>query len=314
MHSDVFYEFDAFAESVRDVDSKMMLRNPKRRIWRHSSVNLDGVGVQFGQMGSGNLAQGQLRSDGYLLYVPITETLEYSTNGLVLKKDSFAILEPGCEFCISTKVEHDWCGVFIPTHMLASAGAIVESPSLKRRTLRVTPPNRQVINQIRDSVSQIMTAGANCPQFESTTAASFAAAELLRVASLVVGGQADEPKLKPNGRPKLPREEIIRRSQALLAERNNQPVLVTDLAVAAGVSERTLRKAFQDYFGLGPVRYMQLIRLHQVYRALSAADAEGVSVSEVIARHGEWDFGRFASRYRRLFGELPSETLRTKKS
>jgi len=54
MQSDVFCEFNAFAESVRDVDSKMMLRNPKRRIWRHSSVNLDGVGVQFGQMGSGN--------------------------------------------------------------------------------------------------------------------------------------------------------------------------------------------------------------------------------------------------------------------
>ena len=311
MQSEVFHEFDAFAESVRDVDSKMMLRNPKRRIWRHSSVNLDGVAVQLGQMGSGNLAQGQLRSDGYLLYVPITETLEYSTNGVVLKKDSFAILEPGCEFCISTKVEHDWCGVFIPTHMLARAGADVESSGSTRRTLRVAAPNRQVIDQIRDTVSQIMTAGANCPHFESTTAASFAAAELLKVASIVVGGQADEPK--PHGRPRLPREEIIRRSQALLAERDGGPALVTELAAASGVSERTLRKAFQDYYGLGPVRYMQLIRLHQVYRVLSAADAEEVSVSEVIARHGEWDFGRFASRYRRLFGELPSETLRAKR-
>ena len=64
---------------------------------------------------------------------------------------------------------------------------------------------------------------------------------------------------------------------------------------------------------MGPVRFMQLIRLHQVDRVLSAADAEAVSVSEVIAGQGEWDFGRFASRYRRLFGELPSETLRTKK-
>ena len=171
--------------------------------------------------------------------------------------------------------------------------------------------DRQFVDQVRESVQQIMTAGAICPHFESTTAASFAAAELLKVASMVVGGQADEPK--PNGRPRRPREEIIRRSQALLAERDGEPARVTELAAAAGVSERTLRQAFQDYYGLGPVRYLQLMRLNQVHRVLSAADAEEVSVSEAIARHGEWDFGRFASRYRRQFGELPSETLRAKR-
>ena len=121
MQSEVFHEFDAFAASVRDVDSKMMLRNPRRRVWCHSSINLDGVDVQLGQMGSGNVAQGQLHSGGYLLYVPITETLEYLVNGTVLKKDCIAIMEPGCEFCISTKVEHDWCGVFIPTFALRSS-------------------------------------------------------------------------------------------------------------------------------------------------------------------------------------------------
>jgi hypothetical protein len=56
------------------------------------------------------------------------------------------------------------------------------------------------------------------------------------------------------------------------------------------------------------------MRLHQVHRALSAADTDSVSVTEVIAQHGEWDFGRFAARYRRLFGELPSQTLGKKKS
>ena len=39
---------------------------------------------------------------------------------------------------------------------------------------------------------------------------------------------------------------------------------------------------------------------------------EEVSVADVLLQHGEWEFGRFAARYRRLFGELPSETRRTK--
>ncbi len=32
-------------------------------------------------------------------------------------------------------------------------------------------------------------------------------------------------------------------------------LLVRDLATAAKISERTLRAAFQEYFGFGPVQY-----------------------------------------------------------
>ena len=119
--------------------------------------------------------------------------------------------------------------------------------------------------------------------------------------------------LRQEGRPKLSRKKIIDRCQNLLEVRNDQPVLVEELATAASVSERTLRTAFNEYFGVGPVRYLQLRQLHQIYRALQVADPEAVSVSDMFLEYGVWEFGRFASRYRRLFGELPSETLRRKK-
>jgi hypothetical protein len=47
-----------------------------------------------------------------------------------------------------------------------------------------------------------------------------------------------------------------------------------------------------------------------VYRELRARDPASKSVSDVLVDQGVWEFGRFASRYRLLFGELPSETLR----
>ena len=34
------------------------------------------------------------------------------------------------------------------------------------------------------------------------------------------------------------------------------------------------------------------------------------TVTDVLSRSGIWDFGRFAARYRRQFGESPSETVR----
>ncbi|MGI9472680.1 MAG: hypothetical protein ACR2NZ_14160, partial [Rubripirellula sp.] len=55
---------------------------------------------------------------------------------------------------------------------------------------------------------------------------------------------------------------------------------------------------------------LQLRHLHRVRRALLAADRDEVTVSTILSDHGEWAFSRFASRYHRLFGELPSATLR----
>lgn len=312
MRSQVFRDFDAFAASVRDIDSKMMLRNPRHRAWSISAVDLDGIDVQVGRLGSGNIAQGQLRPDGFMVYLPLTDGVEYSANGSLLDKKSFAILEPGCEFCISTKVEHDWCVAFVPTNILPGGGELVGSPlGSAKKTCRVTLPHRQAANQFRTLVHQIMTTASNCSEFESALAAKCAAAELLNVASLVVGQQQ---ALEPNreGRPRFSRQVVIRTSLEFLEQHAGAPVRVGELAAAADVSERTLRTAFHEYFGVCPVRYLQLRQLHQVHRALRAADPEEVTVGKVLVKHGEWSFSRFASRYRRLFGELPSETLRAK--
>ena len=82
------------------------------------------------------------------------------------------------------------------------------------------------------------------------------------------------------------------------------------MAAVAGVSERTLRTAFNEYFGTGPVQYLRLRQLMHVHRGLAAADPDTVSVTDVLTYHGVWQWGRFAALYRRQFGELPSETLR----
>ena len=310
MRSQVFDDFDAFTESLRDVEIKTLLRNPQHRIWSTSSVDLGRVDVQLGRLGSGNIAQGELRSDGYMIYLPLTDAVEYSANGTVLPKNSFAILEPGCEFCISTKVKHDWCVAFIPTEVFAQAGDLTLQAS---RSCYVTRPSQQAADKFRATLIQIFRTAAAASQFESSPAATRAAEDVLKIASSIVGSRSlAEPR--HDGRPRVSRKEIIRSSMELLDQQAGKIVSVRDLAAAAFVSERTLRSAFNEYFGVGPVRFLQLRHLHRVHRALKAADREEVSVSQVLVEHDEWAFGRFASRYRRLFGELPSETLQKQPS
>lgn len=172
-----------------------------------------------------------------------------------------------------------------------------------------TRANRQIAKRFRHVVRLILTAAAAYPQFESEIAAKRAAEVLAKVASEIVGLRSTFESHHP-GRPRVSRQDIVQRSMALLETQDLEPVFVAELAAAAGVSERTLRSAFVEYFGVGPIRYLQLRQLHLIHRALRAADPEADSVTAVLARYGEWEFGRFASRYRRLFGEPPSETLR----
>ena len=88
------------------------------------------------------------------------------------------------------------------------------------------------------------------------------------------------------------------------------PPTARSLAVRIGVTERTLLRAFRETYGVPPKQYLMCRALHGVRRVLRAGAPQDQTVADVLTRHGIWEFGRFAARYRRQFGELPSETLR----
>ena len=91
--------------------------------------------------------------------------------------------------------------------------------------------------------------------------------------------------------------------------RLSDPLFVFDLCREIDVSERTLHYAFQEVRGLSPMAYIQASRLNAVRQELKAASAGTATVREIAQRWGFWHNGEFAAAYRRLFGELPSQTL-----
>ena len=105
------------------------------------------------------------------------------------------------------------------------------------------------------------------------------------------------------------RDHSVRRALELIRERPRDPLTVRDLCQAAEVSERTLRYAFRDLYGVSPKQYLQAHRLAGVRRDLRDFAVRG-RIADVANRWGFWHMGQFAADYRRQFGELPSETLR----
>jgi AraC-like DNA-binding protein len=75
------------------------------------------------------------------------------------------------------------------------------------------------------------------------------------------------------------------------------------------VSERALHYAFREVRGLSPMAYFKASRLNAARRELKSARADAATVHEIARRWGFWHSGEFAADYRRLIGELPSQTF-----
>jgi AraC-like DNA-binding protein len=105
------------------------------------------------------------------------------------------------------------------------------------------------------------------------------------------------------------RSRIVRRVEDFCRHHAGETVSIAQLSSVAGVSERSLRNAFQQVYTTSPKRYLKLWQLHRVRRALRSVPGGEGTVTDVATLHGFYELGRFAGEYKALFGEAPSETL-----
>ena len=82
-----------------------------------------------------------------------------------------------------------------------------------------------------------------------------------------------------------------------------------ELADQTGVSIRSLSRAFEKKYGLGPMAFLRQRRLDACYARLLGSDRDATTVTEVAMSYGFWHVGKFAIAYKKAFGESPSESL-----
>ncbi len=90
----------------------------------------------------------------------------------------------------------------------------------------------------------------------------------------------------------------------------DEVITIERLCREAGASRRQLEYAFRSVFGVAPHEFVELARLNECRRRLRSAREGGSSITRIAMEAGFTHLSRFAGSYRRLFGELPSETLR----
>jgi AraC-like DNA-binding protein len=96
---------------------------------------------------------------------------------------------------------------------------------------------------------------------------------------------------------------------AFMESRLDQPLRLTDIAEAVGLSPRALQAAFQRERGRSPMQQLRERRLVATHRALSNA-RPGDTVAGVARAHGFMNLGDFSVSFRQRFGRPPSRVLR----
>ncbi|WP_164659573.1 helix-turn-helix transcriptional regulator [Tropicibacter sp. Alg240-R139] len=94
-----------------------------------------------------------------------------------------------------------------------------------------------------------------------------------------------------------------------LANHSSDRIGASALASTLGVSLRVLDLAFRQELGISPGRYMLQQRLQCVRSEIIQANLDRTLIKQIAIRNGFSDLGRFAQYYRRMYGELPSQTL-----
>ncbi|MBY3465637.1 AraC family transcriptional regulator [Rhizobium laguerreae] len=88
-----------------------------------------------------------------------------------------------------------------------------------------------------------------------------------------------------------------------------EPISLSDIAMAAKVSVRTLQQGFRQFRNTTPMSYLQDLRMAAAHRDLLESDARQ-AIADVALKWGFMHPGRFAAEYRKRFGQLPSQTLK----
>ncbi len=299
-----FNDFDAWGEAVSGASLRLACDAVETPSWTLGILDLGGVVLQIASEGGGNVCYGANTHGGPLLFVPLSHAREHVVNGRPLDGDSLFVIPRYADFSIRVRRKaHSWCSVALSPDValqgeqsMAGSGRIACRPG--------------AVRALRNLASAIASSLLDRPA--GTAAHRAAGAELFRVAVGCLAA-APPPQPAPAGRPRIDRRMIVRRSMEAIDAATSLPT-AADLARHAGVNGRTLLRAFQETYGMSPKRYLLLRELHLIRRLLLAGGSHDATVADVLTRHGIWEFGRFAGRYRRHFGELPSSTLKRARS
>lgn len=232
----------------------------------------------------------------------------------VLTRDSILTFHSDQEFSLTTPEDFDVIGIAIPEATLIEAMQPRSSAELellfpKSPSVLVTAPGQ--LDELRNCLLSIFDPGSFEPELLAypQVQKAMSSAIIGHVAEvLATSTQAPLPSRSFKGRC-----QVVKAAKDYALTHTTEPITVADLCVKLNISRRMLNYCFQEVLETNPVQYLRTLRLNGVRRDLRECAGTSQAIRDIAGKWGFWHLSRFAGEYRALFGELPSETLRSQK-
>jgi AraC family ethanolamine operon transcriptional activator len=230
----------------------------------------------------------------FVLLLPAAGGGDFRVQGRRFDPMTLALLQPDTEYEIISPAGGHTLEAYVPDELLASLGL----DRWLEPTANVRPDSARA-QAFAELLSPMVTPGlgrASPPELDQRTVL-----EALSMALDSVDRSA--PPVA-----QVPLHATYRRAISAIESEPDPMLTVVELAARLGVTTRTLRYAFRYALGISPYQFMLRRRMTIVREALLDPSRPERTVLELLLAHGISHQGEFASQYRRLFGETPSQT------
>ncbi len=243
--------------------------------------------------------------DSIWLGIPLADQQNCRINGLEVDGTAFMCKPGDHDFQLSTPEQYSLYGMVVQRDAL-QAMADIHGYELAN-VWQEGPGRHQIPEKVLNDARYILARMLNDQDERGRNRLS------REVLMLTVLELLKEEQPAPSDTPSFQhRKQVVDTVQGLIASQPDRAFTVTELCEQANVSSRTLQYSFQSILGISPIRYLRVSRLNGVRRALLQAP-EGSSVADIATQWGFWHLSQFAKDYKLQFGELPSETINTRR-
>lgn len=105
------------------------------------------------------------------------------------------------------------------------------------------------------------------------------------------------------------RSSVLKNTEEFMVHNIKSDIATKDICNELKVSQRNLEYIFKDFYGIPPQNYFKRLRLNALKKELQLRSKK-MNITAIAHEYGFFHRGRLAADYQKLFGELPSDTLR----